>query len=154
MRDSLELKGNLKSGRVGFEFLDNPLMPSAPLRAFSYTQAGGVKATGSAAQINAVFKCPDGYAGEWHFGKGADANKEHGYDEYESDGNPFSNKIILMDEVHNLVNPSPQIANNPVRLRCCLTRAHARIGTAQDRYSLSASISQADLTVWGHRCGQ
>ena len=50
---------------------------------------------------NAVFKCPDGYAGLYHPRR--TLPRAGGYDDYECLGNPFSNKIILMDEVHNLV---------------------------------------------------
>ena len=84
-------------------------------RAFSYTQAGGRQSCGERHQINAVFKCPDGYAGGWAFAPG-DTNPEDGYEEYKSDGNPFSNKVILMDEVHNLINPSIEVRKNPTRL--------------------------------------
>ena len=31
--------------------------------------------------------------------------------------NPFSNKIVLMDEVHNLVAPSDEILRNPRRMQ-------------------------------------
>jgi hypothetical protein len=61
VRSGLELKrGGLMCGRVCQEFLDDPLRPSAPLRAFSYTQAGGRQTCGDRQRINAVFKCPDG----------------------------------------------------------------------------------------------
>jgi hypothetical protein len=131
VRSSLELKrGGLMCGRVRKEFLDDPLRPSAPLRAFSYTQAGGRQATGERHRINPVFKCPDGYAGEWCFGSaGHEESKDgrqfedgydedsydDGYEEYQSDGNPFSNKVVLMDEFHNLINPSPEIRKSPTR---------------------------------------
>lgn len=122
VRKNLELrKGGLMCGRVRPEFLNDDLRPSAPLRAFSYTQAGGRQSCGEQHRINAVFKCPDGYAGEWNYGPGkgkkdADSEFTDGYEEYLSDGNPFSNKIILMDEVHNLVKPSHAITKNPTRL--------------------------------------
>ena len=119
VRSSLELKrGGLLCGRVRKEYLDDPLRPSAPLRAFSYTQAGGRQVIGERRRINAVFKCPDGYAGDWCFGSAGHENSgrsEDGYEEYQSDGNPFSNKIVLMDEFHNLINPSPEIRKSPTR---------------------------------------
>lgn len=115
VRACLELKGKLVCGRVQSEYVNHPSRPSAPLRAFSYTQAGGTQACGANGGINAVFKCPDGYNGGWNYGAG-DTKPEYGYKEYTSDGNPFSNKIILMDEVHNLVNPSDDIAKDPRRL--------------------------------------
>ena len=60
-------KVGLSKGRVSQTLLDDEMMPSAPLRAFSYTQAGGVKSCGNDQQINPVFKCPDGYRGGWQF---------------------------------------------------------------------------------------
>ena len=38
-KKALELQGILKKGRVAQPYLDLPERPSAPLRAFSYTQA-------------------------------------------------------------------------------------------------------------------
>lgn len=133
VRSSLELKrGGLLCGRVRKELIDDPLRPSAPLRAFSYTQAGGRQACGERHRINAVFKCPDGYGGGWMFNSapppeadrytstdGTSVNTgwlEDGYEEYQSDGNPFSNKIVLMDEFHNLVSPSQDIRKSPTRM--------------------------------------
>ena len=94
-------------------------MPSSPLRAFSYTQAGGRTACGD--KVNALFKCPAGYNGNYATKKaelrGVDSSGEpFGYPGYSNDGNPFSNKIVLMDEVHNLVRPSQQILRNPKRM--------------------------------------
>ena len=42
---------------------------------------------------------------------------QFGYPEYQQrfDGNPFSNKIILMDEVHNLISPSSDILKSSKR---------------------------------------
>ena len=117
VRNNLELRrGGLMCGRVRKELLDDPLRPSAPLRAFSYTQAGGRQAIGDRHRINPVFKCPDGYGGGWCYGPGQVFSTEDGYVEYESDGNPFSNKIVLMDEFHNLVKPSPEIRKSPTRM--------------------------------------
>ena len=62
-RKVLELPHILRHGRVPNEFLRDPALPSAPLRAFSYTQVGGSAACGKVGGINALFKCPDGYAG-------------------------------------------------------------------------------------------
>ena len=117
VRSNLELKGGgLMCGRVRKEFLNDEQRPSAPLRAFSYTQAGGRMTCGDRHRINPVFKCPDGYGGGWCYGPGKTHSDEDGYEEYESDGNPLSNKIILMDEFHNLVTPSPEIRKNPTRM--------------------------------------
>ena len=115
----LELPGVLRNGRVHPHYLRHPDMPSSPLRAFSYTQAGGNTACGE--NINALFKCPAGYNGNYATKKaelrGVDSSGEpFGYPGYSNDGNPFSNKIVLMDEVHNLVRPSQQILRNPKRM--------------------------------------
>ena len=92
-RKALELTGILRNGTVAREFLDHPELPSAPLRAFSYTMAGGASSCG--ARPNAVFKCPDGYAGSYP----ECLPRLGGYDDFACKGNPFSNKIVLMDEV-------------------------------------------------------
>jgi hypothetical protein len=91
VRKGLELtSGVLRSGRVRPEYLHDPLRPSAPLRAFSYTQAGGQQSCGERSQINAVFKCPDGYAGGWNYGPGEQQITD-GYDDLVDnwDGNPL-----------------------------------------------------------------
>ena len=116
VRKSLEMaKGVLKSGRVTESYRLDPLRPSAPLRAFSYTQAGGRQSCGERHSINPVFKCPDGYAGGWDYSPG-ETHDPDGYEEFTSDGNPFSNKIILMDEVQNLLQPSPEIQKSKTRV--------------------------------------
>lgn len=91
MRKGLELtSGILRSGRVRPEYLYDSLRPSAPLRAFSYTQAGGQQSCGDRSQINPVFKCPDGYAGCWNYGPG-EHHITDGYADYvdKQDGNPL-----------------------------------------------------------------
>lgn len=87
VRKHLELPGVLRGGRVADEYLRNKLRPSAPLRAFSYTQAGGAQACGD--NINAVFKCPDGYAGGWDYDTPGSVTESYGYGNFESDGNPL-----------------------------------------------------------------
>lgn len=69
-RDVLELKAEklkslgkgygLKRGRVHKDMIANKTMPSAPLRAFTYAQAGTKTSCGPDGQTNAVFKyaCP------------------------------------------------------------------------------------------------
>ena len=47
----------LREGKVNNKMINDEQMPSAPLRAFSYTQAGGSTSCGVDKQINAVFKC-------------------------------------------------------------------------------------------------
>jgi hypothetical protein len=103
---ALELAGHVRKGCVRPENLEYDALPSAPLRAFSYTTAGGRSSIGDSP--NAIFKCPDGYTGSYSAYKCArHCNPEDnyriprdgGYDDWEYfDGNPFSNKIILMDE--------------------------------------------------------
>ena len=110
-RKMLELGGILRKGVVDDAYVADAELPSAPLRAFSYTQAGGGASTGHF--LNAVFKCPDGYAGSYP----NKLRRNGGYSDFcNSNHNPFSNKIILMDEVHNLVKPSEEIMRNPRRL--------------------------------------
>ncbi|KAL3928708.1 MAG: hypothetical protein SGPRY_002276 [Prymnesium sp.] len=118
VRKGLELtSGILRSGRVRPEYLYDSLRPSAPLRAFSYTQAGGQQSCGDRSQINPVFKCPDGYAGCWNYGPG-EHHVTDGYADFvdKQDGNPFSNKIVLMDEVQNLLQPSAEIQKSKQRV--------------------------------------
>ena len=100
VRKGLELAGALRCGRVLEEYLEDEERPSAPLRAFSYTQAGGTQSCGDGSAINAVFKCPAGYAGRWNYGPG-EVNPCDGYEEFhteradeEYNGNPFSNKVL------------------------------------------------------------
>ena len=82
------------AGVVAPEFIAHPEMPSAPLRAFSYTMAGGASSCGQ--RPNAVFKCPDGYAGSYP----ERLPPQGGYHDFRNPAcNPFSNKIVLMDEV-------------------------------------------------------
>ena len=72
-------------------------------------------------------RCPDGYRGGYEGGEYKDGKEdnasfckerlerekgtEYGYPDFQGkfDGNPFSNKIIIMDEVHNLINPSQEM---------------------------------------------
>ena len=44
----------------------------------------------------AVFKCPDGYAGSYP----ERVERQGGYEDFTCGHNPFSNKIVLLDEVH------------------------------------------------------
>ena len=52
--------------------------------------------------------------------------KQFGYKEYRDkfDGNPFSNKVIIMDEVHNLINPPPEILNDETKLEALMNLRH------------------------------
>lgn len=78
---------DLIDNSYSFQFVNHPDLPSAPLRAFSYTMAGGAASCG--ARPNAVFKCPDGYAGSYPEA----VPRMGGYDDFICSGNPFSNKI-------------------------------------------------------------
>jgi len=125
-RKALELSGILRNGAVAREFVEHPELPSAPLRAFSYTQAGGAASCG--ARPNAVFKCPDGYSGSYP----ERLPRNGGYDDFSNGAcNPFSNKIVLMDEVHNLVRPSAEILRNPRRM-LMLQRLRQLLRTAEN----------------------
>lgn len=125
-RKALELSGILRNGAVAREFVEHPELPSAPLRAFSYTQAGGAASCG--ARPNAVFKCPDGYAGSYP----ERLPRSGGYDDFSNGAcNPFSNKVVLMDEVHNLVRPSAEILRNPRRM-LMLQRLRQLLRTAEN----------------------
>ena len=96
----------------------------APLRAFSYTQAGG--ATSCGVRPNAVFKCPDGYAGSYP----ERLTPLGGYADFKCTYNPFSNKVVLLDEVHNLVRPSAEILRNEKRM-LMLMRLRQLLRTAE-----------------------
>ncbi|KAL1523659.1 hypothetical protein AB1Y20_018594 [Prymnesium parvum] len=131
-RKALELSCILRNGVVPSEFVNHPDLPSAPLRAFSYTMAGGAASCG--ARPNAVFKCPDGYAGSYPEA----VPRMGGYDDFICSGNPFSNKIVLMDEVHNLVCPSAEILRNPKRM-LMLQRLRQLLRTAENSVVIGLS---------------
>ena len=105
-KKSLELGGILQKGCVTREYLRHDILPSAPLRAFTYTQAGGAASCGE--HPNAIFKCPDGYAGSYNpQRRSGPLPRSGGYSDFVHHGNPFSNKIVLMDEVRQLQRASP-----------------------------------------------
>ena len=124
---ALNLPGIMRRGRVKPEYRNHPLLPSAPLRAFSYTTAGGMSAIGP--NPNAVFKCPDGYSGSYR--PTAKEPRFGGYTDYENLGNPFSNKVILMDEVQNLIRPSEEILRSKDR-REMIERVREMLRRAQN----------------------
>ena len=72
--------------------------------------------------------CVDGYAGGWNYGPG-ETNRADGYDGFVSDGNPFSNKIVLMDEIQNLLQPSAEIQKSKQRV-LMLDRLKSMLATA------------------------
>ena len=126
-RKGLELRGILRKGVVHPAYLDRPNLPSAPLRAFSYTQAGGAQSCGK--HVNAVFKCPDGYAGEWP----RRLQRDGGYADFSNpECNPLSNKIVLMDEVRRLHARSRARTRLPAGAHAC-THARTRCTTLYGR---------------------
>ena len=131
-KKALELSGILRNGVVAPEFVAHPDLPSAPLRAFSYTMAGGAASCG--ARPNAVFKCPDGYAGCYP----EKLERQGGYADFACGHNPFSNKIVLLDEVHHLVRPSAEILRNPRRM-LMLQRLRQLLRTAENSVVIGLS---------------
>jgi hypothetical protein len=135
--------------QVHEDFLRHPELPSAPLRAFSYTMSGGAASCGQ--RPNAIFKCPDGYVGDYpsrlprqggyagldqrarpasihalttacvssqhtcaHYGA---RSSPHRYADFTNvQCNPFSNKIVLMDEVRTPGTARPACMCSPRRL--------------------------------------
>ena len=83
--------------------------------------------------VSAIFKCPDGYNGGYprQAKRGIDSNGVlDGYADFVDDGhrcNPFSNKIVLMDEVHNLIAPSDEILRNPRRMQLLRNLRQVRV---------------------------
>ncbi|CAE8584375.1 unnamed protein product [Polarella glacialis] len=110
IRDVLEMKNQFYCGRVRRSLRQafhrkNPgeLMPAAPLRALGYTSAGGSFASLSAngTPNSSIMKI--GYL------KGT--------------GNVYCNKVVLMDEAHNLVRSQTQYADQLQKLRRLLFEA-------------------------------
>jgi hypothetical protein len=108
VRDILEMKGAFFKGRmrrsVARNFYENfpgEQMPTAPLRALRYTSAGGSYAQlgSDSLPVSALFKI--GFDGS----------------------NVYSNKIVLLDEVHNLVRKETQYGKQLSRLRDLLVTA-------------------------------
>jgi hypothetical protein len=111
VRTVLEMKGAFRSGKLSSKFLqmfwdnhqdDNVHPPAAPLRAYRFTSAGGC-----ASQIingeprSSVFKI--------------------GFDR--DDGNPYSNKIVVMDEGHHLTRPDSLYKEQLEQLRQYIQKA-------------------------------
>ncbi|CAE7493793.1 unnamed protein product, partial [Symbiodinium necroappetens] len=82
-------------------------MPAAPLRALGYTSAGGsfAKIGGDNKPMSSLMKI--GYA--------------------TGTGNVYCNKIVLMDEAHNLVRSQTQYAEQLQRLRRLLYEARSLV---------------------------
>ena len=82
-----------------------------------------------------------------------DTKPAYGYADYESDGNPFSNKIILMDEVHNLVNPSDDILKDARRVEM-LDRLKLMLRTATNSVLVgftATPLVETDDGQWSYR---
>lgn len=115
MREVLEMKGCFYMGRMRSfwrddfrnRFPDEPL-PMAPLRALRYTSAGGRHTAlreEDGLPVSALFKI--GFSPE--------------------DPNVYSNKIVIMDEVHNLVRTQTQFGDQLTHLRSLLFGAKGAV---------------------------
>eukprot|EP00443_Scrippsiella_acuminata_P089357 CAMPEP_0115558448 /NCGR_PEP_ID=MMETSP0271-20121206/99438_1 /TAXON_ID=71861 /ORGANISM="Scrippsiella trochoidea, Strain CCMP3099" /LENGTH=1230 /DNA_ID=CAMNT_0002992453 /DNA_START=20 /DNA_END=3709 /DNA_ORIENTATION=- len=115
MRDVLEMKGCFYMGRMrrfwkdDFEnrFPNEPL-PAAPLRALRYTSAGG---------RHTAIREEDGLPASALFKIGFSKD----------DPNVYSNKIVLMDEVHNLVRAQTLFGEQLLHLRQLLSTAKGAV---------------------------
>jgi len=104
IRDVLEMKNMFYMGKVRRSFriafnkkFPGESMPLAPLRAIGYTSA-----CGTYSQINET-------------GKPASAMMKIGFEPGST--NVYSNKVVLMDEAHNLVRTQTQYAEQLIHLR-------------------------------------
>lgn len=107
VRDVLEMKNSIRNGKLKSKeariFLEtNPgaPLPRAPLRAFRFTTAGG-----GACELGR-----DGWPQSPILKVGFDTNEL----------NPYSGKVVIMDECHNLVRPTPVYEEQLGRLRIFL----------------------------------
>jgi len=115
MREVLEMKGCFYMGRMrrfwkdDFQnrFPEEPL-PAAPLRALRYTSAGG---------RHTAIREEDGLPASALFKIGFSKD----------DPNVYSNKIVLMDEVHNLVRAQTQFGEQLTHLRRLLSTAKGAV---------------------------
>jgi len=114
IREVLEMKNMFYMGRMRLAFRADferrhpaEQMPAAPMRALSYTSAGGTytRISEQGQQL----------------GLPASALMKVGYER--GSGNVYSNKVVIMDEVHNLVRTHTQYAEQLQCLRDLLFRA-------------------------------
>lgn len=114
VREVLEMKGCFYMGRMRRSWSEdfksrfpNEPLPAAPLRALRYTSAGGKHAAlrEDGLPTSALFKV--GFRRE--------------------DPNVYSNKIVIMDEVHNLVRSQTHFAEQLTHLRTLLVDAQGAV---------------------------
>eukprot|EP00930_Biecheleria_cincta_P023626 TRINITY_DN17040_c0_g1_i2.p1 TRINITY_DN17040_c0_g1~~TRINITY_DN17040_c0_g1_i2.p1 ORF type:complete len:1109 (+),score=221.83 TRINITY_DN17040_c0_g1_i2:50-3376(+) len=116
LRDVLEMKGWFfmgemrRSRRDAFESrFPEEAIPGAPLRALRYTSAGGRHAElrDDGLPVSALLKVA--------------------FDRATAGGNAYSNKVVIMDEVHNLVRVQTQYGEQLERLRALLSGARGTV---------------------------
>eukprot|EP00930_Biecheleria_cincta_P098244 TRINITY_DN89919_c0_g1_i1.p1 TRINITY_DN89919_c0_g1~~TRINITY_DN89919_c0_g1_i1.p1 ORF type:complete len:1177 (-),score=234.31 TRINITY_DN89919_c0_g1_i1:261-3719(-) len=116
IRDALEMKGWFYMGKMrrslreAFqERFPNETVPAAPLRALRYTSAGGRHALlrEDGLPVSALLKVA--------------------FDRHTAGGNAYSNKVVIMDEVHNLVRVQTQYGEQLARLRTLLSGARGTV---------------------------
>ncbi|CAE8713294.1 unnamed protein product [Polarella glacialis] len=112
MREVLEMKGWFFMGKMRrsrreafYRRYPDEAAPAAPLRALRYTSAGGRHA-----ELR-----PDGLP--------VSALLKVAFDRATANGNAYSNKVVIMDEVHNLVRVQTQFGEQLDRLRLLLAGA-------------------------------
>jgi len=116
LRAVLEMKGWFYMGRMRrsrreafrSRFPDEEA-PAAPLRALRYTSAGGRHAD----------LRPDGWP--------VSALLKVAFNRQRDGGNAYSNKVVIMDEVHNLVRSQTQYAEQLAKLRSLLSGASGTV---------------------------
>lgn len=116
IREALEMKGWFYMGKMrrslreAFqERFPNETVPAAPLRALRYTSAGGRHALlrDDGLPVSALLKVA--------------------FDRHTAGGNAYSNKVVIMDEVHNLVRIQTQFGEQLARLRTLLSGARGTV---------------------------
>eukprot|EP00931_Biecheleriopsis_adriatica_P029028 TRINITY_DN1728_c0_g1_i1.p1 TRINITY_DN1728_c0_g1~~TRINITY_DN1728_c0_g1_i1.p1 ORF type:complete len:1361 (-),score=330.68 TRINITY_DN1728_c0_g1_i1:38-4078(-) len=114
LRDILEMKGAFFCGKIRPTFEERfkqrfpgELLPAAPLRALRYTSAGGAhaKLRDDGNPVSSLFKI--GFQSEG--------------------GNVYSNKVVVMDEAHNLVRSQTQYQEQLSNLRELLFSASGTV---------------------------
>mmetsp|Transcript_19575 Transcript_19575/g.34570 ORF Transcript_19575/g.34570 Transcript_19575/m.34570 type:complete len:1115 (+) Transcript_19575:20-3364(+) len=116
MREVLEMKGWFFMGKMRHSRREafcsrfpDEVCPAAPLRALRYTSAGGRHA-----ELR-----PDGLP--------VSALLKVAFNRFTAGGNAYSNKVVIMDEVHNLVRQQTQYGEQLSRLRSLLAGAQGTV---------------------------